>query len=93
MFDTNTNICSDDCWKNAKEVNNNKIEGYNIYPTNLVACESPFVRMTDMYLKNKAYNTDLSKNILDNKCSIKNKANKINVILFIFKISFFEKCS
>jgi hypothetical protein len=50
MFDTNTNICSDDCWKNAKEVNNSKIEGYNIYPTNLVACESPFVRMTDMYL-------------------------------------------
>ena len=34
------------------------------------------ILMTDMYLKNKAYNTDLSKNMLDNKCSIKNKANK-----------------
>ena len=34
------------------------------------------ILMTDMYLKNKAYNTDLSKNIVDNKCSIKNKANK-----------------
>jgi hypothetical protein len=49
-FDNNTNICSDDCWKNAKDLHNNKIEGYNIYPNNLVDCVSPYVRMPDMYL-------------------------------------------
>ena len=32
IFDSTTNICSDDCWKNAKEINNNKIEGYKITP-------------------------------------------------------------
>jgi hypothetical protein len=49
-FDTSTSICSDTCWKTAKDLNNNKIEGYNIYPNNNVDCQSPYVRMTDMYL-------------------------------------------
>jgi len=49
-FDTSTSICSDDCWKNAKEQYNNKIEGYNIYPNNHVDCKSPHVRMPDMYI-------------------------------------------
>ena len=26
IFDSTTNICSDDCWKNAKEINNKKKE-------------------------------------------------------------------
>ena len=34
------------------------------------------ILVTDMYLKNKSYNTDLSKNIMDNICSIKRKTNK-----------------
>lgn len=50
MFDNNTNICSDDCWKSAKDLHNNKIEGYNIYPNNLVDCLSPYVRMPELYL-------------------------------------------
>jgi hypothetical protein len=50
MFDSSTSICTDDCWKTAKDLNNTKIEGYNIYPNNLVDCVSPHVRMTDMYL-------------------------------------------
>ena len=50
-FDTSTSICSDDCWKTAKELHNNKISEYNLYPNNFVECENPNVRMTDGYLE------------------------------------------
>tara|TARA_B100000795_G_scaffold270051_1_gene262228 strand:- start:7623 stop:8201 length:579 start_codon:yes stop_codon:yes gene_type:complete len=49
-FDRSASICSDTCWKVAKDLHNNKIAGYNIYPNNPVKCESPYVRMSDMYL-------------------------------------------
>ena len=29
MYDTKTSICSDDCWKSAKDLNNNKISEKN----------------------------------------------------------------
>jgi len=50
MFDTTTSICSDNCWKTAKDLNNNKISEYNLHPNNFVNCENPNVRMTDTYL-------------------------------------------
>jgi hypothetical protein len=50
MFESSTSICSDDCWKTAKELHNNKISDYNLLPNNFVDCENPNVRMTDGYL-------------------------------------------
>jgi hypothetical protein len=50
-FDTSTSICSDDCWKTAKELHNNKIADYNLLPNNFVTCENPNVRMTEGYLE------------------------------------------
>ena len=49
-FDSSTSLCTDTCWKVAKDLHNKKIEGYNIFPNNPVDCTSPYVRMTDMYL-------------------------------------------
>ena len=49
-FDSSTRLCTDTCWKVAKDLHNKKIEGYNIFPNNPVDCTSPYVRMTDMYL-------------------------------------------
>ena len=49
-FDGSTSLCTDTCWKVAKDLHNKKIEGYNIFPNNPVDCTSPYVRMTDMYL-------------------------------------------
>lgn len=50
IFDSATSICTDTCWKNAKELHNNQIADYNLYQNNFVNCEYPNVRMTDMYL-------------------------------------------
>lgn len=50
IFDSSTSICSDTCWKNAKELHNKQMADYAIYPNNLVDCEYPNVRMSDMYL-------------------------------------------
>jgi hypothetical protein len=50
IFDSATGICTDTCWKNAKELHNNQIADYNLYQNNFVNCEYPNVRMTDMYL-------------------------------------------
>jgi hypothetical protein len=50
IFDSQANICNDNCWKSAKEHYNNQISDYFLYQNNLVDCENPYVRMTDMYL-------------------------------------------
>jgi hypothetical protein len=50
IFDSQANICNDTCWKNAKEHYNTQISDYYTYQNNLVDCENPYVRMTDMYL-------------------------------------------
>ena len=50
-FDASTSICSDNCWRTAKDLNNNKMSEYNLYPNNFVDCVNPNVRMTDSYLE------------------------------------------
>lgn len=50
IFDKSTGICTDTCWKNAKELHNQQMEGYQLYQNNFADCEYPHVRMTDMYL-------------------------------------------
>ena len=50
IFDKRTGFCSDDCWKTAKDNNNQEIESYYLYPNNPVPCSSPNVRKPNMYL-------------------------------------------
>jgi hypothetical protein len=50
IFESSTGICNDTCWKNAKELHNQQIADYQLYETNFVPCENPYVRMNDMYL-------------------------------------------
>lgn len=50
MFDARTSFCSDTCWQVSKDIHNEEIEKYWIYPTNLVECRSPNVRMPDFSL-------------------------------------------
>ena len=50
FFNKQNNICSDDCWRLSKDNYNNNISSYQIYPTNLVECKTPNVRMPDFSL-------------------------------------------
>jgi len=50
IFDSSTNLCSDNCWKTSKEVHNKEISDYYLYETNSVKCSAPDVRMPEMSL-------------------------------------------
>lgn len=50
IFDSSTSICSDNCWKTAKEVHNKEISDYFLYETNFEKCTAPDVRMPEMSL-------------------------------------------
>lgn len=50
MFDMKTKTCSDTCWQVSKDIHNEQIEKYHIYPTNYVECKNPNVRMPDFSL-------------------------------------------
>ena len=50
IFDSSTSVCSDTCWKTAKEVHNKEISDYYLYETNFVKCTVPEVRMPEMSL-------------------------------------------
>jgi hypothetical protein len=50
IFDEQNNLCTDSCWQDYKNFQNNKIVGYNTYDksTQLIDCESPNVRVPQM---------------------------------------------
>ena len=50
MFDARTGFCSDTCWQVSKDIHNEEIEKYWIYPNNLVECRSDNVRMPNFSL-------------------------------------------
>ena len=51
-FDNQNNICSDSCWMEYKNYENNKILDYNIFEPSvqLLPCESPNVRVPSFML-------------------------------------------
>lgn len=50
IFDARTGFCSDDCWNISKDMHNEEISKYYLYPTNFTECKAPNVRMSDMSL-------------------------------------------
>jgi len=53
IFDTQNSVCSDECWKKAKDNYNDEISGYYTYNNNFVKCEEPNVRMPSSYLEHE----------------------------------------
>jgi hypothetical protein len=49
LFTWNNNVCSDDCWKKAKDHNNTQINNYMLFDTNFVECKAPNVQMPTFY--------------------------------------------
>lgn len=50
IFESSTSVCSDTCWKNAKDLNNNQISDYYLNQNN-IDCVYPNVRMPNTYLE------------------------------------------
>ena len=49
-FIQENNICSDKCWKEAKDIRNAEIDNYYHYNTNFVECKPEQVQMPGFYL-------------------------------------------
>jgi len=53
MFNTQNSVCSDDCWRSAKDNYNNEISNYHTFDNNFTECNSPNVRMPLFYLEHE----------------------------------------
>lgn len=58
MYNTNVNISSDSCWKNAKDLKNNEIEEYLLYNNNTAQDKEPYgslpqISYTDVNLRGR----------------------------------------
>ena len=69
IFDSTTNICSDDCWKNAKEINNNRIE--NNYSLLYLVCKKRNVHIFLNLMKVNEFSNKLLINV-----NVQNKKDK-----------------
>jgi len=47
FFEIQNSMCSDQCWEEAKNYGNNKINNYMTYSTQLLDCEAPNVRLPE----------------------------------------------
>ena len=50
IYDSQTSMCSDECWKDSKTKSNEEISNYYTYNTNFAPCNEQKVKLPDFYL-------------------------------------------